>query len=128
MAFDYPALIARIARYWAGQDNTITDIGRGAHSIVGRTGECYEVTLPGYNARLAEDSGQPFTRRVPARKLLVRCRTDAPDAWWYVNLDGTFTVSWGDGVLPDLEACDHGACVPDGTCPGDECCQCSEAA
>lgn len=84
-------LVNAIADNWGGKDCPRSD---NADVFVFRGDEgasLYYVWRPKQIALLAEDSGRPFQHRVPEGKYLVRGMTDAPDCWWYVNDDGTYT-------------------------------------
>jgi hypothetical protein len=48
----------------------------------------YRVAFPGQTMETFEDSGRPCGKvKVPAGRLYVRCITDAPDAWWSIDIE-----------------------------------------
>lgn len=65
----------------------------GQFRFVGDEGASrFEIWLPGQRARLRScPDGRPFTRPVKAKQIIVSCLDDAPDAWWEIALEGTWT-------------------------------------
>lgn len=93
-------LIQAITRYWGGKNTKVEEAAIGVYSFRGDEGYSrYEIRLPGTFARIYEDSGRPIEGfKVPESKVLVRCLTDAPDAWWYVGLDGSYRSFRGEDI------------------------------
>jgi len=93
-------ILHAIADNWGGRECPRADHPNGVFSFRGDEGySLYHVWRPGQTALLAEDNGRPFRKKVPSGKYLVRCMTDAPDCWWYVNDDGTYRTPGHSGVL-----------------------------
>lgn len=80
------SIVDRIVAKWGGKDapSSLSADGKVVR-FVSSDGGLYEITLPGGNAKLREDSGRPFRRYVKAGEYLVNCLTDAPDCWWIVR-------------------------------------------
>jgi hypothetical protein len=81
-----------IADNWGGKGCS-RHIGGGLADyggyFVGDWGERFIVAFPGNKFRIYEDSGRPCGKiTIPQGRIAVRGLDDAPDCWWYCDLNG----------------------------------------
>lgn len=90
-----PDVVRAIAAFWGGTDE-VTETATRTWRFGSRENGRYQVWGPGVSAKLAEESGRPFSKRVPAKTYIVRPLDDAP-SWWEVAADGaTWSYSKGE--------------------------------
>lgn len=96
---DQEELLNRIADRWGGVGcprHTAPDgsfhFMEAAEDIPEGSGFRYVAYPPKTRAHLREcPDGRPFTKKVESDRIVVNCINDAPDAWWEVRLDGSYT-------------------------------------
>lgn len=89
-------LLDKIADNWGGVGCPRGHVGQ-AYRFIANDGMTYIIYMPDSEAELAEDNGRPFMHKVTSGVVLVRCITDAPDAWFHVRLDGWYSDPRGVG-------------------------------